>query len=47
VLAPLPERLRELARTAPRAHADRYLTDATALNPELFSLRPNNSRLDD
>jgi Ser/Thr protein kinase RdoA (MazF antagonist) len=47
VLALLPERLRELAASAPSDHAERYLTDATALNRELFSLRPNNSRLDD
>ena len=47
VLALVPERLRELAASAPSDHAERYLTDAGALNPELFSLRPNNSRLDD
>jgi aminoglycoside phosphotransferase (APT) family kinase protein len=45
VLALLPERLRELAASAPRDHAQLYRTDAAALNPELFSLRPNNSRL--
>ena len=43
----VPGRLRELAATAPPDHAQRYRTDAAALNPELFSLRPNNSRLDD
>jgi Ser/Thr protein kinase RdoA (MazF antagonist) len=47
VLALVPERLRELAASAPSDHAERYLTDAAALNPELFSLRPNNSRLAD
>ena len=49
VLALVPPRLRELAETAPPAHAELYRADAAhvaALNPELFGLRPNNSGLD-
>ena len=49
VLALVPPRLRELAETAPAAHAELYRADAAhvaALNPQLFGLRPNNSGLD-
>jgi aminoglycoside phosphotransferase (APT) family kinase protein len=37
VLALVPQRLRELAASAPSDHAERYLTDAAALNPQLFA----------